>query len=485
MTTFKILLIIDNLETVLDERLRRFVKRTPPGSKVLITSRIGIETGLPIEVRNLTKPEARSYFRKLTQAYNANSLAPLQDQEIDRYIGRLTANPLFLKWFVTAVKAGTRPEKLLADQKDVLAFCFQNVFRHLSQNARMICNAFVAVPGSHSQPLISELTALSAFEIEKSLSELLAANIISMRTPEGGAETQYDVMDLARAYLRRIAMLSTDEAKTYTGRYNRIRMEIQEASVASNEQFYRLAKFCVKNLDQAIIAKDLGSALVHIRNENFDEARDLLERASSLAPNYFEVPRVQAFLNYKSGNYVASQEAYDLAIELEPNWGPIHFWYGGFLLRAFGNLETALKHFEVAQNLQPSSLVEREIARVHLYLENFEKARKIIDELLDRGSMPDRRKIMLLDLEVQCFTRHFEREIKAGNFDAALCILKDANDFISNIPEKLRDEKLVCRITRVDSSFNILLTGCADSSTKDECYRIVQSLRQISCENFN
>jgi hypothetical protein len=42
MRTFKILLVLDNLETVLDQRLRAFLTQLPSGSKVLITSRIGL-----------------------------------------------------------------------------------------------------------------------------------------------------------------------------------------------------------------------------------------------------------------------------------------------------------------------------------------------------------------------------------------------------------------------------------------------------------
>ena len=39
---FKILLFIDNLETILDDRIRSFVGNIPQGSKIVITSRIGL-----------------------------------------------------------------------------------------------------------------------------------------------------------------------------------------------------------------------------------------------------------------------------------------------------------------------------------------------------------------------------------------------------------------------------------------------------------
>src|SRR5690606_4036204 len=42
LSQFRILLILDNLETVLDDRIRNFLGGLPQNSKVLVTSRIGL-----------------------------------------------------------------------------------------------------------------------------------------------------------------------------------------------------------------------------------------------------------------------------------------------------------------------------------------------------------------------------------------------------------------------------------------------------------
>lgn len=45
LTNNKLLLVIDNLETVIDQNIRNFVRQVPQGSKILFTTRIGLVTG--------------------------------------------------------------------------------------------------------------------------------------------------------------------------------------------------------------------------------------------------------------------------------------------------------------------------------------------------------------------------------------------------------------------------------------------------------
>ena len=83
-------------------------------------------------------PESRIYFRKLILAYEVRRLEKINSVTLDHYIKRLVSNPLFIKWFVTAVKSGTMPEKLLSEQSEILKFCLENVVEHIDSNAKLI-----------------------------------------------------------------------------------------------------------------------------------------------------------------------------------------------------------------------------------------------------------------------------------------------------------------------------------------------------------
>jgi len=66
---FNVLLILDNLETVLDDRVRSFVEQVPQGSKLLLTSRIGLGAyEYPVELGPLTGGEAGQFARELAKA---------------------------------------------------------------------------------------------------------------------------------------------------------------------------------------------------------------------------------------------------------------------------------------------------------------------------------------------------------------------------------------------------------------------------------
>ena len=79
---FKILLILDNLETVLDDRLREFLRHLPPGSKILITSRIGLGAfEVPFKLNPLVQNEAVHLLRALARTRNVQTYKSLQMQD--------------------------------------------------------------------------------------------------------------------------------------------------------------------------------------------------------------------------------------------------------------------------------------------------------------------------------------------------------------------------------------------------------------------
>lgn len=107
MRSFRILLIIDNLETVLDENIKSFVGRLPTGSKILITSRIGLGAYEdPVKLQPLTGVDAVALLKATAKLKGAAKLVRLQPDEALRFCERMHFNPLFIKWFVSAVTAG-------------------------------------------------------------------------------------------------------------------------------------------------------------------------------------------------------------------------------------------------------------------------------------------------------------------------------------------------------------------------------------------
>ena len=182
MEEFNILLILDNLETVLDNKLRDFIQNIPDGnSKVLITSRIGLGAyDVPIKLPPLSEKEATHYFRALIRAYDLPEFRNHPSQEVKRYCKKLKYNPLFIKWFILTIKSGTRPEVAINNQRLALKYCLDNVYQHLDENSKSILEIFLVLTKNLTIAVLSYISSYEIHEIENALSQLLTFGLTEM-----------------------------------------------------------------------------------------------------------------------------------------------------------------------------------------------------------------------------------------------------------------------------------------------------------------
>jgi LuxR family glucitol operon transcriptional activator len=96
LTNNTILLIIDNLETVVDHNLRYLASNMPnSGSKILL--RVDVLWVLfifPIPLLPLSKKDAALYFRAIARVFSVNDSATLSNAVIDDYCNKLHYNAL-------------------------------------------------------------------------------------------------------------------------------------------------------------------------------------------------------------------------------------------------------------------------------------------------------------------------------------------------------------------------------------------------------
>ncbi len=162
---FKILLILDNLETVIDKRIYTFMENLPSGSKILITSRIGLGAfEAPVKLTPLDNQEANHLLQSLSQIRGVTALSKLNHKKLGVYCRRMRNNPGYIKWFVSAVQAGQRPEDILENPDVFLDFCMSNVYHYLGDNSKLVLMSMQALPGhlsltvldftSHSRPSV-------------------------------------------------------------------------------------------------------------------------------------------------------------------------------------------------------------------------------------------------------------------------------------------------------------------------------------------
>jgi LuxR family transcriptional regulator, glucitol operon activator len=301
LTSFKILLVIDNLETILDERIRRFASEIPVGSKILFTTRVGLGAyDFPIELHRLNEREGVDYFRRICDVYGLPELQNKKREYVVDTCTRLNFSPLAIKWFAQAIRAGGTPSSLLADPKLVLKFCVANVVDGLSAFSRSVLDALIITGRPQTLSSLHYILSEELIVLSNALRELRAANLITI-TPSQllGGDDFYLVKPLANFYMRNYFSPSLERQKA-------LRLKQSQLSFAKDRLIAkRKGKVNVYDPNHIfireehagsdfIVADYLSSALTELRKDQAEKAEDHLSKALNMSPNYFEVHRVEA-----------------------------------------------------------------------------------------------------------------------------------------------------------------------------------------------
>jgi len=453
LSEFRILLILDNLETVLDDRVRHFLQNLPSGSKVLITSRIGLGAlEYRIQLHEMKTDESVQLLRALATARNVEQLVKVPNRRLETYCERMKNNPGFIKWFISAVQAGKRPEEVLAKPDMFLDFCMANVYDYLSQTSRRILKSMQTIPGELSQAELAFLSSIDDLELQKGLQELMTTNMVNMvSVPVGSTyQSSYGVSDLARVYLAKNHPPSTEESKEITklkNQLNSINEDLKREGQQNPYSFYSIHRTSKSEL---IVAKYLIDALNFSRRKEFDEAHKSIETAKRLSPEYYEVHRVEAILFDAVGNITAARNSYEAAIELEPNSAPLRLWFAQFLFRQLQDFDEARRQLVIAESLEPNRfMITLETARISLVLKDF----PIVDELVTKLQAfestlltVDRRKYV--DFMLRYLKDKAEESCDNSDGNSALEFLRRMCKTYIDCPRNLHDQKMREKLKR-------------------------------------
>lgn len=482
---FKILLVLDNLETVLDERVRTFLGRLPYGSKVLITSRIGVGAfEYPYKLMEMDDNDAVQLLRALARIRGVESLFTVKQSQLMIYCNRMKNNPGFIKWFVSAVQTGKRPEEVLSQTDVFLEFCMSNVYRFLSNDARDILTSMLCVPGPQSQAELVFLNDFDALGIQKHLHELLRTNMVIMSsTPVGSSfESTYELSDLSRQYLSKKHPASADLYEQLTRKKRQIVAAAEQFKADQEKDPYSFYSLQMRSKSDLVVAKYLLDALKSCKSKDFARAEKLVAEARGLAPEYFEVYRVEAVVKLQSGNPIAAQSAYEVAIELEPFSAPVRKWYGSFLLRYRADCEGALVQLQKAKDLDPTSAeIEIEIARAYLYLSRFEEASSILKDITSQSGLAVWSLRKAYDLYFQCYIRKAEDCLSQHDEIASIANLENFFEVYKICPSSLIDNMM---IEKIKMAIDVALS-CLKLSRNDDARANVTALIDLLTKEYD
>lgn len=202
----RLLLCLDNLETLLrdaPERFNTFYEALPSNWKVVVTSRIPVDSAKNITIEVLDKAGATALCRSYAHIKGALT----NDSELfERIVNGCNFNPLAIRLTVDLYVSGAEiTDALKKTEIDVLAFSFTNLLDRLTQLENNILEVVFVLESPNRAELCGALNA-SADDVAEAISKLSKTSLLVRTSNESGECYQLgnSIRDLLRANPRNI-----------------------------------------------------------------------------------------------------------------------------------------------------------------------------------------------------------------------------------------------------------------------------------------
>jgi LuxR family glucitol operon transcriptional activator len=340
LSSFRVLLVIDNIETIELDALRPLLVRIPQGSKIVLTSRIGLgEIEIRYPLGPLASKDAVRLFRSLARLFNMGELFKRDDEQIAAVCERLYSNPLLIRWFVEGYSEGRSIPELLNSRRSmavVLDFCFQNVYGRFTDLQRKILQTLVIVPGPLSEVQLALLSGIGTVdEIRVELQYLYASNVVrrAVDQVEGRAVgTLWTPTDFARKYVNTKDNRPIQERQIVIQEYRALISARDQARLGVETQAFRFNVITAYSTDEATVVRLLRNAQLEAMHRDFAKARELVQDAIGLQPGFYEVWRVSAQVKDLAGDVAGAYDDFHQALDLaEGHSDTLLVFYSQFL----------------------------------------------------------------------------------------------------------------------------------------------------------
>jgi len=379
LAQFRILLIIDNLETIIDQTIIDFLGKLPMGSKVLITSRIGLgQFEYIIKIDQLDSFDSVKLLRTYAKIRGVSVLTKTSTNKIKEYCKKMGNNPGFIKWFVSTVGIGKSPENVLANSKYFLEFCMSNVYDYIDENSRDVLNVLLSSSKDLTLGEINFISEKDPLVLQEAIQKLITTNMVNM--DNGKYETIYKITEFAKNFLSSNNKIDKNQYRRYRKRINKL-ANLNDSNL-EEEKKYNYRNIVLRTNNDKAIKLQLVEVLKALEKNRLDEAELIIKRVTILSPEYFEVHRIKAMLKEKESASSDAHEAYETAIRLSPKSSQLYYFLGIFIHKTLGNSSEAIIQFEKAIKLDQIAFEPNyELARMYIFTQDYIKANEVINKL--------------------------------------------------------------------------------------------------------
>jgi LuxR family glucitol operon transcriptional activator len=278
----RMLLVIDNVETITDRALVDWMLRNlPEPSKALITTREYSDTlrgAWPVELRGMRESEAQALLLERLHALGLQQLLPDQSR-LTPLLKATGGNPKALTVAVGLLKYRRRPlsqvlDELTAARSSLFSDVFERAWSLLGQPARNVLMAMTLFPGGAGAEALADTADVHGIAFEQALVYLLDLSLLEVQQASLDSEPRYSLHAMVQAFLQRLdpgSMFDLDaarrrQARSFSRRLQALPSAIwqlsERARIIEQEEtnLYGALEYALQQLDNNLLA-DLLNAL--------------------------------------------------------------------------------------------------------------------------------------------------------------------------------------------------------------------------------
>lgn len=363
----KVLICIDNLETLLVNSQKEFIEfnqSLPLHWRVIVTSRISIDSATTVPLEPLVKRHAinlcRNYFRK-------RGVQHIDQSTLEKIAEMSNFNPLAIRLTVDLFIKGEDINKSISQsQKDIALFSYKNLIEALKVNSIAILEA-VFVLTCTTKTELTEFLNLSNEEVSESINELSKTSLLIRDANDIGIDS-YKLSDSIRDLLL-VNPKNIEVRAQISENLKKLKEKIQHHSTRDKEQGINHFdnNYVEPNTNRSVHALilDLNKYFHQRKTSNHETLAELKTRFTDLLSFHkndyqliYHYSRILSSLSDKVGELSALEKAKSLNSEsprIDFAIGKHYFYigdyekaveiFGGLLNKDFGNPALSSRKF--------------------------------------------------------------------------------------------------------------------------------------------
>lgn len=402
LTQKRTLLIIDNLETVDDEKVITFLRELPAPTKAIVTTRFRIDAALPIHLIGMPWEDAQ----KLIQHACFNKQVHLTHDQEQLLFKRTGGVPIAIVWSIAQVGYGHAIETVLHRLGDaqgpIAQFCFEKLVNDIKgKPAYTILLALGLFVHNATRKALGIITQLSELDRDDALVDLERLSLIDK------SGDRFSMLPLTKEYI----MAQLTKSPEISAQLTRSRIDYLRNLCRSVPGAYYWRRYEARAyIDEAIEIID-G---LHWAYENGTSV-DVFQLGAAVL-NYYDVS------GRWNDYYIEYQRQLLLAQTLQDRVRIGHLMNGwGNTLRQKGEYSTAIKlfeesleHYRVMSCLDGEAITLQNISAVYRKMGNYDDAESWTQAALAKAKECNDDSLIAL---ITCQYGKLERD--RGNLEAA------------------------------------------------------------------